>query len=187
MMLQGKINKPKLRHGSSTMASQRVPCGGRVGHRRRPGRFRDSGLRRADGGSGPIGAEFHLNHFFVGSTSFEGPEQPTNHVTHLTFEPHIGLADWCEAGAYVSTAVRASGTFDVASLKLRFKARWPTRLWGRLGLALNQELSATRLDYEASGFAWEIRPVIDFEWRRLVRLCEPHRLGAVGGARQGQA
>lgn len=134
---------------------------------------------------GQVGAELHLNHFFVGSTSIEGSELPTNHVTHLTFEPHVGLAEWCEAGAYISTAVRASGTFDLASLKLRFKARWPTRLWGRIGLALNQELSATRLDYAANGFAWEIRPVIDFEWKRLYVSANPIVSVPLGGADKG--
>ena len=120
-----------------------------------------------------VGAEMHLNHFFVGSLVGDGPERPTNHVTHLTLEPHVGIASWCEAGGYFLMAFRADGTYDFAGLKLRFKMRWPAKLWGVLGLALNQELSMTRRDYEADELGWEIRPVLDLEWQRLYLAVNP--------------
>ncbi len=134
---------------------------------------------------GQFGAELHLNHFFVGRSSYEGTERPTNHVTHLTIEPHVGLASWCEAGAYISTAVRSDGTYDYAGIKLRFKARLPWKVGGVLGLSLNSELSATRPDYEAGEFAWEIRPIIDLDWKRLYVALNPiisvPLLGALAG------
>ncbi len=136
--------------------------------------------------AGQVGAELHLNHFLVGSRSFEGEVRPTNHVTHLTIEPHVGLADWCEAGAYLSFAVRADGTFDYAGIKLRFKARVPRKVWGVVGLSLNQELSATRADYEEGEFAWEIRPVIDVDWKRLYFSANPIVAIPLGGAQNGQ-
>jgi hypothetical protein len=47
--------------------------------------------------AGPLepGLEVHLNHFFEGTTepSPQG-EVPTEHLTHLTFEPHLGLTSW---------------------------------------------------------------------------------------------
>ena len=135
---------------------------------------------------GQMGAELHLNHFVVGSTAFEGVERPTNHATHLTIEPHVGIADWCEAGAYISTAFRGDGTFDYAGIKVRFKARLPHKLWGVVGLSLNQELSATRADYEAGQFAWEIRPIIDVDWKRLYVAANPIIAVPLGGALKGQ-
>jgi hypothetical protein len=134
---------------------------------------------------GQVGAELHVNHVFVGRTTFDGTERPTDHVTHLTIEPHIGIADWCEAGAYLSTAVRGDGTFDYAGIKVRFKARLPQKLFGVLGLSLNQELSATRADYEAGEFAWEIRPIIDLDWRRLYLAVNPIVSVPLGGALKG--
>lgn len=134
-----------------------------------------------------VGVEAHLNHFFVGSLLADGDELPTNHVTHLTLEPHIGIADWCEAGGYFLSAIRADGTFDVAGLKLRFKVRWPKRLWGVLGLALNHELSFTRNDYEAGQLAAEIRPVIDLQWERLYLAANPIIAVPLGGAQAGSA
>lgn len=133
-----------------------------------------------------VGAETHINHFFVGSTAWDGGERPTSHVTHVTIEPHVGLARWCEAGAYLSTALRADGTFDYAGIKLRFKARWPEKLGGVLGLSLNQELSATRADYEADQFGWEFRPIIDVDWRRLYVAVNPIVEIPLGGAMAGQ-
>ncbi len=133
-----------------------------------------------------FGAEVHLNHFFVGSQAPEGGELPTHHVTHLTLEPHLGLAEWCEAGVYLTTALRADGTFDFTGFKLRFKARWPKKLWGVLGLALNQEFSVARKDYEENVFGWEIRPVIDFEWKRLYLSTNPILSVPLGGALAGR-
>jgi hypothetical protein len=145
---------------------------------------------------GQVGVELHVNHFLVGSTQADvggapgvslggtvaaGRERPTNHVTHLTIEPHVGLADWCEAGMYISTALRADGTYDYAGIKLRFKARLPWKLGNLVGLALNNELSATRPDYEAGIFAWEVRPIVDFEWSRLYLSVNPIIAVPLGG------
>ena len=82
-------------------------------------------------------------------------------------------------------AFRADGTFDFAGLKLRFKMRWPEKLWGVLGLALNQELSMTRRDYEANELGWEVRPVIDFEWKRLYLAVNPIVAVPLGGVTSG--
>ena len=120
-----------------------------------------------------VGGEMHLNHFFVGSLVGDGTERPTNRVTHLTLEPHVGIASWCEAGGYFLMAFREDGHFDFAGLKLRFKIRWPEKLWGVLGLSLNQELSMTRRDYEADELGWELRPIIDLEWKRLYLSFNP--------------
>ncbi len=133
-----------------------------------------------------VGAETHLNHFFVGTKGMNGVELPTDRVTHLTLEPHVGLASWCDAGAYISTALRADGTFDYAGIKLRLKVRWPRRLFGVLGLALNQELSATRADYEADQFGWELRPIIDLSWRWLYLSANPILDVPLGGPQRGQ-
>jgi hypothetical protein len=121
------------------------------------------------------GLEIHLNDFAVGVTapSPDG-ELPTDRVAHFTLEPHIGLARWCEAGAYFQTALRPDGHFDYGGVKLRFKARVPRRLGrGLLGLALNAELAAIPRTYEAAGFGAELRPIADLRWRRLYVSVNP--------------
>jgi hypothetical protein len=92
----------------------------------------------------------------------------------LTLEPHVGLASWCEAGAYFQTALRPDGTFDYAGVKLRLKTRLPRRVArGLVGLALNGELSAVPRRYEATGLGGELRPVVDVAWRRLYASVNP--------------
>ena len=123
---------------------------------------------------GDTGFELHVNNAVVGvqQPSPEG-ELPSQRVTHLTLEPHVGLARWCEAGGYLQTAIRPDGNFDYAGVKLRFKIRWPRRLRGLVGLALNFELSSVPREYEATQLGSELRPIVDVEWRRIYAAVNP--------------
>jgi hypothetical protein len=110
-----------------------------------------------------FGLEVHIN--YVAS-----PDP----IAHLTLEPHVGLASWCEAGAYFQTALLPDGTFDYAGVKLRFKARVPRKLaHGLLGLAINGELSAVPQKFEETGLGGEVRPIADVAWRWLYASVNP--------------
>src|SRR5262245_29653167 len=82
-----------------------------------------------------VGVETHLNAVLKGSEQPSAAgELPTNHVAHFTLEPHLGLLDWLEAGAYLQTALRPEGTYDYAGTKLRIKARLLQPAFGWLNL-----------------------------------------------------
>jgi hypothetical protein len=121
-----------------------------------------------------VGMETHLNFVASGTTvRSSAGELATDHVTHLTFEPHVGLAWWCEAGAYFQTAVLGDGTFQYAGVKLRFKAR-TRRVWrDRVGFALNVELSSVPRVFEATGLGAELRPIVDLRFKRLYASFNP--------------
>lgn len=112
------------------------------------------------------GIETHLNYTATRETSPNGEgELATDNVARITFEPHLGLTRWAEVGMYFITAARPEGRFDFVGVKLRLKVRWPTRLLGgTLGLALNQEVGFVSPEYEAARVAWEIRPIVDFQY-----------------------
>src|SRR5579864_4404723 len=78
---------------------------------------------------GAFGLETHVNAVAQGRTTVENGELASDRVGHVTFEPHLGIARWLEAGAYLQTAMRA-GAFDFAGVKLRMKMRVPRRLRG---------------------------------------------------------
>jgi len=120
------------------------------------------------------GLEVHTNYSVQGSTekSPEG-ELPTQHVARITFEPHLGLNEFSELGAYLQTALRPSGTYDFAGVKLRFKMRYLHKLWDLVGLAVNLEVSAIPATYEANQWGSEIRPIADLRWRRLYASVNP--------------
>jgi hypothetical protein len=107
------------------------------------------------------GVELHLNYVASGSTAPSGPELPTNHVFHMTLEPHLGLFGWAEVGGYLQGALQPDGSFDYAGAKLRFKAKWPEKLFGVVGLAINTEVSSIPVAYEANHWGTEIRPIVD--------------------------
>jgi hypothetical protein len=89
-------------------------------------------------------------------------------ISHFTLEPHVGLLNWLEAGAYFQTRLLPDGSFEYAGVKLRLKARVPRRIRG-FGFALNLEWSAT----PDERFAGEARPILDFSWRRLYVAVNP--------------
>jgi hypothetical protein len=122
---------------------------------------------------GEVGLEIHLNHFLEGTTSPSAQgEVPTDHLTHFTLEPHIGVLDWWELGLYLQTAIPSSGGWDSGGVKFRTKWRWPQRL-GAFGLALNVEVSRVSKRYEADGWGSEARPIIDARWGRFYLSFNP--------------
>jgi hypothetical protein len=130
--------------------------------------------------------ELHLNYTDSGSRepSEEG-ELPTNHVARYTLEPQMGLADWCEVGAYFQTALRPEGTFDFAGVKLRFKARIPGLLWKAVGVALNAEVSMLPRGYEPNRWGSELRPILDLRLGAFYASINPILSFDLAGAMAG--
>jgi hypothetical protein len=137
---------------------------------------------------GSPGVEMHVNVVMVGTHGLSGDgELPTDRVTHVTFEPHVGLARWCELGGYLQLAVRPDGQGDYAGVKLRLKSRIPRRFVRDIvGLALNIELSVVPARYEANVYGVELRPIIDFQWRRVYLSLNPIVSIDLAGAKIGR-
>jgi hypothetical protein len=114
---------------------------------------------------GESGLEVHVNQHVIDRFADE---------THVTFEPHYGLASWAELGAYFQTAVTTAGDLAYAGVKLRLKLRRPHRVWeDRLGLAINGELSAVPSRFESQVWGSEVRPIIDLTVGRLYAAFNP--------------
>lgn len=114
---------------------------------------------------GEPGLELHLNQHVIDGAPNE---------THLTFEPHYGLAAWAELGGYFQTAVTTTGELAYAGIKLRLKLRRPQRVWDdRIGLALNGELSVVPSRFEPAMWGGELRPIIDLKEGRLYASFNP--------------
>ena len=115
----------------------------------------------------------HLNHFIQGTTTpGPGGEVPTDHLTHLTFEPHLGITRWWELGMYLQTVLRPDGGWDSGGMKLRTKFRWPESV-GAFRFALNIELARVSKRYEADGWGGELRPIVDARWGRWYLAFNP--------------
>lgn len=104
---------------------------------------------------GEAGLELHLNHHLIAGASNE---------THTTFEPHYGVTEWLEVGGYLQSSTTRGDAIDFAGIKLRAKVRASHRLWdGRIGLALNGELSAVPSKFGADTWGSELRPIADLQ------------------------
>jgi hypothetical protein len=137
---------------------------------------------------GVMGFELHTNFVAQGTTVAAPDEHPTNHALHLTIEPHVGLASWCEAGMYFLTVLGTDGHYDFAGVKARFKGRWPEKLGGFLGLALNQELTLSGGSWAPNqGFEWELRPIIDADFARFYFAVNPIIGSVLSGSTAGSA
>jgi hypothetical protein len=114
---------------------------------------------------GEPGLELHVNEHAIDGAPDE---------THVTFEPHYGLADWAELGGYFQTSVTTTGDLAYAGVKLRLKLRRPDRVWGdRIGLALNGELSAVPSRFEPDVWGSELRPIADLRAGRFYASINP--------------
>jgi hypothetical protein len=114
---------------------------------------------------GESGLELHVNQHVITDVADE---------THLTFEPHYGLAAWAELGGYFQTAVTSTGDLAYAGVKLRLKLRRPHRAWDdRIGLAINGEVSAVPSRFEPQVWGGELRPIIDLMVGRLYAAFNP--------------
>lgn len=93
---------------------------------------------------------------------------------HLTFEPHYGFRKWLELGGYFQTSYTSAPDASYAGVKLRAKFRWPSKLWcGRLGLAVNFEISNVPAQFEPNVWGSEVRPIIDVRIARFYGAFNP--------------
>ena len=136
--------------------------------------------------AGGVGVETHINSVLGGTreTSADG-ELPTDRVSHLTLEPHLGVTSWLELGFYVQGALQPGPRVDFGGVKMRAKVRYPGKVAGLFGFALNGEFATIPQAYEAGRLGAEFRPVMDVElWKFYASvnaiLSVPHTGSDVG-------
>jgi hypothetical protein len=122
---------------------------------------------------GVPGLELHFNDVAEGRTSAPPPELPSNHQAHLTFEPSLGVTRSWELGAYLQTALRPDGQFDLAGFKLRSKLVTPPGWRPQLRLGCNLEVSWVPATYEPNRWGAEIRPIVAWESHRWLLAANP--------------
>ena len=111
---------------------------------------------------GRPGLELHANTVVSGQREAVPPELPSNHQTHLTLEPSLGITRWWEVGMYVQTTVLPDGTFAYSGVKLRSKfvrPSWPSE---RLRWGVNLELSDLPARFDPNRWGAEVRPILAY-------------------------
>ncbi len=90
---------------------------------------------------------------------------------HLTFEFAHGMTPYWELGAYLQTALNAQNQYRYGGAKLRTKFVNPTVKPWHLGV--NFEIANIPTEFEEDRWGGEMRPIIGYEWKRLLILANP--------------
>jgi hypothetical protein len=111
---------------------------------------------------GKPGLELHANTVVSGQSQATPPELPSNHQTHLTLEPSLGLTRSWELGMYIQTTVLPDGSFAYSGIKLRSKFVRPSWPSNRLRWGVNLEISNLPPSFEANRWGAEVRPILAY-------------------------
>jgi hypothetical protein len=122
---------------------------------------------------GSPGLELHVNTVPIGRTTAPVPEYASNHQTHFTLEPSIGLLSWWELGGYFQTTLRGDQAFDYSGVKLRSKFVTPPGWEDHWRLGLNVEFSYLPPGYDRDRWGSELRPIVAFENERFAFAVDP--------------
>src|SRR6266852_5852017 len=117
--------------------------------------------------------ELHSNFTFQGSKSTDDGTLPTNHQLHETIEITHGFNDWFETGFYIFTSVRDGSGLDFVGTHIRPRFRVPPKWHWPIGVSLSQEIGYVRRKFSEDTWSWEIRPIIDKEFKRWYLAFNP--------------
>lgn len=122
---------------------------------------------------GECSLEAHLNFMTQGTTSRDGPLLPTDHQTHLTLEPTVGLSQNFAVGFMFLNAWEPGYSPQFAGWRVlpHFYAPEQWHLPVRLGFV--SEFSFQKTRYEENSRRVELRPILDREFSRWQIVFNP--------------
>jgi len=109
--------------------------------------------------------ELHSNYTFEG---FEKPEQgmlPDEHQLHETIEVTQGWTNWFETGFYIFTSYGPHQGYKWVGDHIRPRVRVPEKWHWPVGVSLSTEFGYQRPIFSADTWTWEIRPIVDKQWK----------------------
>lgn len=109
--------------------------------------------------------ELHSNFTFEGSKSTTDGTYPTNHQLHETVEITHGFSDWFETGFYIFTSTQPGRGWDWVGDHVRPRVRIPEKWKWPVGLSLSQEIGYQRRVYSADTWTYELRPIVDKQYK----------------------
>ncbi|HXM35586.1 MAG TPA: transporter [Pyrinomonadaceae bacterium] len=117
--------------------------------------------------------ELHSNFTIKGSKQTGDGTLPTHHAWHETLEVTHGFSEWFETGFYVFTSARSGNGWDWVGSHIRPRVRIPEKWHWPVGLSISNEIGYQRRDYSPNTWTWEIRPIVDKEFKRWYLAFNP--------------
>jgi hypothetical protein len=109
--------------------------------------------------------ELHTNFTFEGFKTTEQGVLPDEHQMHETIEITQGWTDWFETGFYIFTSYGPHQGYKWVGDHIRPRVRVPEKWHWPVGVSLSTEIGYQRPIFSADTWSWEIRPIVDKQWR----------------------
>ena len=117
--------------------------------------------------------ELHSNLTVEGSKTEEDGVLPTEHQWHETIEITKGFTSWFETGFYIFTAADTRYGWNWVGDHIRPRVRVPEEWKWPVGVSVSTEIGYQRAAYSADTWTWEIRPIIDKQYKKLYLAFNP--------------
>jgi len=109
--------------------------------------------------------ELHSNFTFEGFKTIDQGVLPDNHQLHETVEITQGWTSWFETGFYIFTSYGPNQGYKWVGDHIRPRVRAPERWHWPVGVSVSTEVGYQRAIFSADTWTWEIRPVVDKQWK----------------------
>ena len=123
--------------------------------------------------AGDTMVELHSNFTIDGLGGQPGGVLPNHHALHETLEITHGFNSWFETGVYVFSSVQPGRGWEWVGNHIRPRVRVPEAWHWPVGLSLSTEIGYVRQSFAEDAWAWELRPIIDKQFRRFYVAVNP--------------
>ncbi len=109
--------------------------------------------------------ELHSNFTFEGFKTVNQGVLPDQHQLHETVEITQGWTTWFETGLYIFTSYGPNQGYKWVGDHIRPRVRVPDSWNWPVGVSISTEIGYQRPIFSADTWTWEIRPIIDKDWK----------------------
>ncbi len=109
--------------------------------------------------------ELHSNFTFEGFKTLNQGVLPDEHQLHETVEITQGWTSWFETGLYIFTSYGPNQSYKWVGDHIRPRVRVPDSWHWPVGVSISTEIGYQRPIFSGDTWTWEIRPIIDKDWK----------------------
>jgi hypothetical protein len=109
--------------------------------------------------------ELHSNFTFEGFKTIDHGVLPDEHQLHETVEITQGWTSWFETGFYIFTSYGPNQGYKWVGDHIRPRVRVPEKWHWPVGVSVSTEVGYQRPIFSADTWTWEIRPIVDKQWK----------------------
>jgi Putative MetA-pathway of phenol degradation len=109
--------------------------------------------------------ELHSNFTFEGFKTGVDGVLPDEHQEHETVEITQGWTDWFETGFYIFTSYGPNQGYKWVGDHIRPRVKVPDKWHWPVGVSISTEIGYQRPIFDADTWTWEIRPIVDKQWK----------------------